>query len=662
MTLLGEQSSAEQDFLDGPGFTGKDVEPSTWQGLSALTLPKAIVGGVDEGVGVLAHGLPSLFDQVLKSGAYMGAGEQGTDPDEGVQGVKDFEKPWMPKVEEVADTISQTARVQAKSLMPDPAVSGTGTNLIYGFTKAATEAVATVAVTRNPMAAAPLFGYLQGMGHYQDLRDQGVDDATAQKSATLQGLLAAGSFAVPGGLPTKWLDELGPATQAITQLTAGAAINTASGMVSRYGTSKILEDAGYHEQAEQNRVLDGQAMVADILSGAFFGGVHYFHGRAQALADRAREMAENGTLDPAVRDAAKVAQDARAAAVDRAPGVPVDADSAGAHQAALEKAVSDLLSDKPIDVSQELDDSDKFAARPEDPDVTLGTREMIHREFIDAGVLSEASQVDSLEGHLERLYRGESVPPFEGEVRVPTDVLGRTDQADTTEVLDPVSERLIDDAHRYQSRDDFIRDHTVTHGNPFDRYGVATDENSHRSTDSVFHGSMDAKRILNSGKIEARVSPGDIHGEKAVSLTEFKDAASNLGAAFEIDRKHVGGLRDVSRKIMGDQARSGAEVRTDTDIPLTKVKRLWIALGNKEGLHTEMDTEHSKVSDMIALAKEKGVPVTVARSGEDLNKIWERAHPGVPAQEAMRRLKESQDADEGPQMIDLAAKCAGMTR
>lgn len=453
MSLFDEQSSSESDFLSGPGFT-PDTTPSTFEGFGPLTQAKAVVGGVEEGVGVLAHGLPSLVHNVLQSGAYMGAAEQGSDSDEAVEGVKEFEKPWAPKLAEVADTIQQTARAQAKSLMPDPAVSGTGTNLIYGFTKSASEAALTTAATRNPMTAAPLFGYLQGMGHYQDLRDQGVDDATAQKSATLQGVLAAGSFAIPGGLPVKWLDEMGPATQAITQLGAGAAINTASGMVSRYGTAQILENAGYHDLAEQNRVLDGQAMVADILSGAFFGGVHFFHGRAQELADQATRMAQSGELDPSVRDGAKVAQDNRAASVDRAPGIPVDGATAGAHRQALEKAVSDVLSDRPVDVSDELDDSHLFAARPEDPETTLSAREMVHREFIDAGVMGEASDVDAMEHHLERIYRGESVPPYEGEVRIPTDVPRGTDQADTTGVLDQPAEQAMTNLKESQDTDE----------------------------------------------------------------------------------------------------------------------------------------------------------------------------------------------------------------
>lgn len=429
MSLFDEQGATESDYLNGPGFTGKDVQPTTFQGLTAMTPVKGAIAGAEEGIGILAHGVPSLIHNVLQSGAYMGAAEQGSDSEEAVQGAQDFEKPWMPKVEETADVINQTARAQAKDLMPDPRVSGTGTNMIFGFPKVATQAAGAL-LTRNPALAATVFGYMQGMGNYQDLKDQGVDDATAQKAATLQGLLAGGSMFVPAGLPAKWLSEMAPATAAVTQIATGASVNVASGMASRYLTSELLEKAGYPELAAQNKVLDGSAMVADMLSGAFFGGAHFFTGHVQELADTARTAAENGNLDPAVRDAAKVAQDNRQATVDRAPGVPVDAESAGAHAQALEKALSDVLSDKPVDVSQELDDSHEFIQRPEDPDVTSHIRDLIHEEFKSAGVMSEASKVDQLDKVVEGMYQGKPVPPYEGEVRVPRG----TDEADTTGV------------------------------------------------------------------------------------------------------------------------------------------------------------------------------------------------------------------------------------
>lgn len=599
MSLFDEQSSTESDFLSGPGFT-PDTTPSTFEGFGPLTQAKATTAGAIDMFGTLAHGLPGLVHNVLQSGAYMGAAEQGSDSDEAVQGVKEFEQPWAPKLAEVADTIQQTARAQAKSLMPDPAVSGTGTNLIYGFTKSASEAALTTAATRNPMAAAPLFGYLQGMGHYQDLRDQGVDDATAQKSATLQGVLAAGSFAVPGGLPVKWLDEMGPATQAITQLGAGAAINTASGMVSRYGTAQILENAGYHELAEQNRVLDGQAMIADILSGAFFGGVHFFHGRAQELADTATRMAQSGELDPSVRDGAKVAQDNRAASVDRAPGVPVDGATAGAHRAALEKAVSDVLSDRPVDVSDELDDSHLFAARPEDPETTLSAREMVHREFIDAGVMGEASDVDAMEHHLERIYRGESVPPYEGEVRIPTDVPRETNQADTTGVLDQPAERPPTLAKPSTS------DYIVARGGK-DKFPILIDREK-----------MMRNRL-----------------EKPVGL---KQAG--------VSEEH----NDLLSQSMNKEARDSFDAEgkfTGKPYQVTTAGGVYL---------------HDSLQSARNFAETHGMKKGTRRALQDQAKAPEPPAGTISGDEAMTNLKESQDTDEGPKMIGLAAKCAGMTR
>jgi hypothetical protein len=437
MSGFDQQAGQEQDFLNGPGYTDQDVHPSTFGGLSALTPIKGAIAGADEGIGILAGDFP----KVLHAGMM---GVRALDPDETPDTAyahqAEFEKAWIPGLKEATDTVDQTARAQAKALIPDPTVSGAGTNLIFGFAKTATQAAAA-ALTREPAIAAPLFGYLQGMGQYRDLRDQGVDDDTAQKAATIGGVLGGASFFLPGGLPTKWLNEMGPATQAVTQLGAGAAINTASGMVNRYATAQILDTAGYHDLADQSRVMDGQAILSDLLSGAFFGGVHYMHGRAGELAQIAQKAAESGNLDPSIRDAAKVSQDARAAAIDRAPGIPVDGETAGAHAQALEKALSDVLADKPVDVSHELDDSNQFLPRPEDPDVTASTRDMIHEEFKNAGVMGEASKVDQLDRVLEGLYQGKPMPPYQGEVRVPTDVPRETDQADTTGVLDTHEEQ-----------------------------------------------------------------------------------------------------------------------------------------------------------------------------------------------------------------------------
>lgn len=413
MSLFDQQDAAESDFLKGPGFTAEDVRPSTFAGFTPATIPSAIGAGVGEGVGMLVGGIPGMLHTAI-TGAALDATH---DTEEAGAVAGEIEKPWMAKLQKSAEAVDMELRSEAKALMPDPKVSGTGTNLIFGFAKTGTEAVGALAL-RKPALAAPLFGYLQGLGSYRDLRDEGVDDKTAQHVATMTGVLSGASFFAPAGLPTRWLSEMEPAAQAVTQLATGTSVNTAVGMGSRYLTSKLLENAGYLELAAQNRVLDGQAMLADMLSGAFFGGAHFFNGHAQALADQAREAAESGILDPSIRDAAKVAQDARMAAIDRAPGIAVDGDSAHAHSQALEKALGDLLQDKPVDVGNLMDGA-TFVRHPHDEVMDQNTREMMHQEFIDAGVMGEASKVDSLDRTLESYFAQKGAPPYEGDVRIP---------------------------------------------------------------------------------------------------------------------------------------------------------------------------------------------------------------------------------------------------
>jgi hypothetical protein len=408
MSLFDEQNAAESDYLDGPGFTGNDMHPSTFEGLTPMTPLKGAYSGVAEGLGTVAKAAPGA----LQSAERFVAGVPDSGPDE----------PWKATADEMADTFAQTAKAQAKSMMPDPEVTGSGTNLIFGFAHAASQAIAATAVTKDPLEAAPLFGYLRGMGHYRDLKDQGVDEDTAERAGKLEGLLSGASFLAPAGLPAKWLGEMTPALKAVTQLTTGASVNTGVGMVSRYMTADALTKAGYPELAEQNKVGDGQAILADMLSGAFFGGMHFWSGHTQTMADTATKLAEDGVLDPAIRDAAKVAQDQREMSIDRAPGVPVDAQAVSAHHQALEKALSDLGQDKPVDFEDmHILDGATFARQPQDEIIDAHSRAIIHQEFMDAGVLSESSKVDQLDAALEGKYTERPVKPYTGDVMVPKD-------------------------------------------------------------------------------------------------------------------------------------------------------------------------------------------------------------------------------------------------
>lgn len=114
-----------------------------------------------------------------------------------------------------------------------------------------------VAGTTAAMAAG---GGLAGRERYLELKSQGVDAETAQKSAYVAG----GTMAIGIGLAPYY------GIRALTQVATGIGLNVGVGMADRYGTSAILEEAGYAKTAEHYKTLDGMSIAADAILGAAF--------------------------------------------------------------------------------------------------------------------------------------------------------------------------------------------------------------------------------------------------------------------------------------------------------------------------------------------------------------------------------------------------------
>lgn len=371
--LFKDQGQAEQDMTDGPGWTIDSEKPGFFSGVGTAPF-RGIGQGVDDGIAVLAKGLQfpqheSEMDAVMSGPA--GAARYAE--------TKGEIKPWQADYNAKLQGVEDAVRSESKSLMGDPRVTGTGANLVQGFSKAATE-FSGGNLMGGPAAGAALLGASEGYARYNDLRDQGVDEETAKKSGLITAVSSGGASILPMALPAKWLAGLSTAGTLAVQAGAGAAINTSFGAASRYASSKILEDAGYPEQAAQEKPWDETNLLTDALSGLFFGAHAGWHGL----------KSEPGTVDPAIRDAAKVVQD-RQEINDRAPGVPVDMASAAIHREALEHALGDLMSGKPVDLS-DMDAEGATFARPE-IDESHAT-DIIREEFQKSGVLDTAGQFD----------------------------------------------------------------------------------------------------------------------------------------------------------------------------------------------------------------------------------------------------------------------------
>lgn len=400
MSGFEQQTGAIQDRIDNPEVTPEQaVHPGFWGGgLDIGTPVQGIASGGLEVGQVLTQGIDAFLRRLPAKGSINPVG---------VGLSEEAAKPWERRVDEVTQPLADAARQGAKAFTPDPRLTGTAANVVFGASKVLTEAGALTALSGgNPVAGAGGLAAVQATARYQDYRDQGIDDSTALKLALVDGGAAGLGMAIPGGLPTSWLAKLTPARQLLTDLATGAAANTGQGAATRYVTHKILDDAGYHDLAEQSKVLDGEAMLTDMLTGGGFGALHFATNRKE-IAQASRELARQDSI---IADSARAAQNGQQI-VERAPGVPVDVPSQAKNRASLEKATEDLLQDKPVDVAQEAQGA-TFARAAED---TRPMREVLHDEFKKAGVLDEWSKLEDLNDLMESRYEPPSVKPRESQ-------------------------------------------------------------------------------------------------------------------------------------------------------------------------------------------------------------------------------------------------------
>lgn len=386
--LFKSQDQTEQDLQDGPGWTIDEQKPGFFS--NALeAFPRGIAQGGSDALSVLAHGFQFGGHQSPMDAVMSGplAASQATRE---MMGEKPEELPaWKQDFQGAMQRTEASTRDYAKSLIPDPRITGTGANIIQGFSKAVTEFSAGSAAG-GPLGGASLLAASEGYAHYQDLRDQGVDEETAKRAGLLEAVTAGSSALLPMGMPARWLKGLSTPGTLLAQAGAGAVINTSFGAASRYASAEILAAAGYPEQAELQKPWDETNLISDALAGLFFGAHASWHGLSHLEAPE---------VDPSIRDAAKVVQD-RAEVAERAPGVPVDITSAAVHRQALETALGDLMSDKPVELSRVDTDGATFA-RPEIDESQA--HDIMREEFMKSGVLDAASAFD-------RWARGEEQP------------------------------------------------------------------------------------------------------------------------------------------------------------------------------------------------------------------------------------------------------------
>ena len=234
-------------------------------------------------------------------------------------------------------TVDSVANNAVDYWTPDAASVGTLGQTLGGLAEIALPLMASAG---NPTAAAAIVTGTATAGTGIDLSRKGVDSNTASISAAAAGAGAYLGFAIPM-LGKNLLQRAG----------SGAVAN----VVTNAGSSAVIYDqlqgGGYAELAKQYDPADAQARTIDVLTGLALGGLAHLGAKGDAP-----------QLTTAQRDAILAARNAKSFQADTAPGRPVTAEDALAHQQAMEQTLQQLMRDEPVEVPPAVA-SAKFAPR-----------------------------------------------------------------------------------------------------------------------------------------------------------------------------------------------------------------------------------------------------------------------------------------------------------
>ncbi|MBW5867481.1 hypothetical protein H0I69_06590 [Yersinia enterocolitica] len=220
-----------------------------------------------------------------------------------------------------AEGFRKTAEIQA----PEATVTTTAGQILNGLGDVMSRAIGGT-VAAGPIGGAVLAGGTEAIFANDEGLRKGLDPLTAAGKGVLDGVSLGVGTLVPAAPFAKTL---------LSRVASGAASNIAIGAVQRGTTAEWLEQRGYKDMAQQYKVWDATAMLADGVLGAAFGGLAH--------------MGAAATPDSV--DAALTARNAQHFREDSAPGIPTDIPSNIAHQRALETATDQINRGEPVDVA-----------------------------------------------------------------------------------------------------------------------------------------------------------------------------------------------------------------------------------------------------------------------------------------------------------------------
>jgi hypothetical protein len=300
-------------------------------------------------------------------------------------------------------------RKTADSFRPDPYTAGTAYQTLQGLFEFATK-MEIGHVTRAPGGAMASTAGITYYEQYHNYLDQGVDSDTAASLARGDSAVSALFAGIPGVVgalsettrlarKVKSVIDLNEADHVmlaraettrlarklVLEAATGVGSNVPLGMANRYADHQILDEAGYHDMADQQLWNDGAAILTDMATGL----IPAVHEGAGALLRGSVGHIRDALAEPGLaRDAKDVINHVRG--IDQtAPGAPVDAKAQVFHREALRTAQEQDLAGEPIDLSKaDLPDSATFVKRNDDPDMRTAvigafTEHLQHTGFLD---------------------------------------------------------------------------------------------------------------------------------------------------------------------------------------------------------------------------------------------------------------------------------------
>ncbi|BAO29383.1 hypothetical protein [Sulfuritalea hydrogenivorans] len=182
----------------------------------------------------------------------------------GGQPVPDLDKLKRETVDRIGENdLRHQITPELNRLTPDPRVTGTASQLVFGFGKTASKAVG-YSMLGGPLPGAAMFGLDEGANETMRLEDKGVDTGTAIKAGAVHGVASAVSAALPVAGKTK--------LQTAGIVVAGG---PAAYVAEQASIREIVRAAQYDRIAEDYKPFDPMGLIVSTAAPAAFGvGAH----------------------------------------------------------------------------------------------------------------------------------------------------------------------------------------------------------------------------------------------------------------------------------------------------------------------------------------------------------------------------------------------------